>query len=201
MPKVPDTSPGTPSTRRVTDCTGPTIYEAIGKLGPMPFNEAVRALSSFLGRRFEISRFKSAILSDPDPMMDLRLDQDFYYLGAFSKLQGSIDAYVLILMPPDQIIGLLHSLTGRANKVLDDYQGSALQELANLILGAISSAMANELDTRIEYSVPTMAIDTLQTISDVLYAYLTELEKATYIDTLIKSDLPLDIRIIFLSSA
>jgi len=187
--------------RASTDRTNPFVHEGIGKLGPVPFNKVARTLSAFLGRRLEIGEFKSVVLDGADLVTALGLDRDAYYFGAFSKLHSGIDAYVLILMPPDQITGLLFSLTGRASRILDDYQGSALQEFANMILGSLSSAMANEFGIRIEYSIPTMAIDSLQAISDALLARLSELGRVAYMEGGIRSDPPLDIRIMFFFSA
>ncbi len=184
-----------------SDHSNPFVHEAIGKLGPVPFNDVARALSAFLGRRLEIGEFKSAVLDSADLATALGLDRDAYYFGAFSKLRSAADAYVLILMPPGHITGLLCSLTGRSSRILDDYQGSALQEFANIIFGSLSSAMANEFGIRIEYSIPTMAIDSLRAITDALLARLSERRRVAYMESGIRSDPPLDIRIMFFFSA
>lgn len=158
-----------------------TLCTALEQVGWEAAISAAKALSALLETDFNVIDFKYAVSSTVNSVNDIGLDVDGYYLGIFSKLDSDLKAYIIITLDMASATALVHSLVGDIDGTIDMFTESALQEFANILLGAFVSHIANEYQQRIEYTIPEVGIDVAQALLDSMLAKLSESEKAVHV--------------------
>lgn len=116
------------------------------------------AISKLLPIKFYATDTFSTISNVKDLTEKLKLDEEIYYLCIVSKFSGSVDVHSLIFMDMSSTDELLCYLTGRHVKILNRFEKSALQELANIIIGTVVSEMSRRLNIQISYTIPDIVI-------------------------------------------
>ena len=143
-----------------------------------------------VGADFSIRTFKYTVSSTINGVNDMGLDPNGYYLGIFSKLNEDIKDYIVIILDTASATELVRSLVGDTNGTIDEFTASALQEFANILLGAFISQIANEYKQRIEYTIPEIGIDVAQALLDSMFARLSESERAVHVELALECKKP-----------
>ncbi|MDI9644441.1 MAG: chemotaxis protein CheX [Candidatus Verstraetearchaeota archaeon] len=126
----------------------------------------------------------------PGLSSNLNLVEDFFYMGIFSKIDGGVEAYAIILMDIASADEMVSRLTNEHISVLDEYKSSAVQEFANIIIGAFSSEAEKRAQRRVDYTIPTIAVDHPNALVDAICAYLSEMETASTLEIEISCRIP-----------
>ncbi len=131
------------------------------------------AFEDFLNIAFELN-WKTKKINPDDLVWELSLEEDFYYLGILSKLEGGVTAYALILMDLSSADELINTLTNEHICLLDEYKETAMQELANIVIGAFSSEVEKKTGERVDYQIPLVAVDLPMALADAICSKISE---------------------------
>lgn len=122
-------------------------------------------------RKFEVKSF----------LKSLNLNEDYYYVGILSKFKD-FNAYIMMIMDTASADEFISRMTGKHLYLLDEFNESALQELANVTVGILSSQLSKGLGRRVDYSIPTTAVDFPSALLDLLLAEISESESTKCIE-------------------
>ena len=159
--------------------------DALKETGTIGAGNAATSLSQMLDKRISISVPRAQV-------MDLQAIPP--YLGGaessvaavYFQVSGAFAASFIVVFPWAEAQKLAGLLTGKsqAADALDEFSQSALQEMANISAGSYLTALSKVVKSRIDYSVPAMAMDMLQAVLDgVLSSLALQAEDAVVLDT------------------
>jgi len=133
------------------------------------------ALTRLLCLDFRATMHKSTQAELNDLIGVLAINEACYYLTIVSKLSKGADALFLIVMDMASGDELLCFLTGKHIRIINEFEESALQEIANIIVGIFTSELGNSLKIPIEYAIPKVSIQTpgtiLEFLAGMMYSY------------------------------
>lgn len=89
------------------------------------------------------------------------------------QITGDAPGLIIFIMPTSESLKLAGIMTGNHKKdfkILDDIDRSALKEVGNIIAGATVTSLSKFLNINLMHSIPDVATDTLESITNSIIA-------------------------------
>lgn len=148
--------------------------DALKEVANIGTGNAARALSELIGKRVDMSVPKVE-------MIDLE-DVPFYFghpetpvCAILSSCEKHLEANLVFIIDAEDAQALAQMLLEKISIAmdpaqLDEIRESALAEAGNIVLGAFISAIGDLMNLQLDLSVPSVALDMLGAIMDVMVA-------------------------------
>lgn len=135
-------------------------------------SSASNALSQMVGRRVMIN-IPEGFVDRVEKITDFIGEPEKVTTVVLLKILGDISGTALLVFSPKSALRLANILVKKdqgEERVLDELDRSALQEVGNILLGASLTALSKFLDMKILQSVPDIATDMLGSVIDAVIA-------------------------------
>ena len=150
-----------------------TQLDALREVGNIGSGNACSALAQFLNRKVDMS-VPSATIRDFKSIPEIVGGSEQQVLGIFLKVMGEISGKILLLIPSETSLKLLHTLIPGceiSNPLnMGEMENSCMREVGNILAGAFLNALSALTGQPMLNSLPSMAFDMSGSLIDSVVA-------------------------------
>ncbi|HDS08661.1 MAG TPA: chemotaxis protein CheC [Firmicutes bacterium] len=161
--------------------------DALKELGSIGAGNAATALSTMLSKRIDISVPEIGIFKVED-IPEMIGGPEMVRVGIYFTITGDSFGSMLLMLEKDEGLRLVKMMLGpgfKLNSDLDLISKSALEEIANILVGSYLSAFSQFAKMRLMQSTPAFAYDMCGSIIDMICIELAQ--RTTHI-LMVKTD-------------
>jgi len=148
----------------------PSEFDALREVGNIGVGNATTALSRILNKRIAINIPETKFIKI-ERFSDELGGAEKIVVSLYLSFSGDLSGECLFAFAESDALELVDLMMGQpcgTSKRFDDMGESAFMEMSNIFTGAYLSALANMLSMRILPSVPNIANDMVQSVSDLM---------------------------------
>ena len=157
--------------RRVQDADL-DVFKEIGNIGA---GNAATALAGILNMQINMEIPEVKIVPFDD-IVNILHGPETLVVGMLVSMSGDLDGYILLILEMGDAYSISCVATGKepnvpddpSTIVLDEYDSSVLNEVANILVGAYLSAICSMTGLTVTPAVPQMAIDMVGAIMSIV---------------------------------
>lgn len=139
---------------------------ALTELGNIGAGNAATSLSVLLSSRLTMTNPSVALVSF-DELENALGGAEHAVLGVMSQLEGLLQSMILFVVGLEDAEHLCNALLGQDTEWHSEMGMSAIQEIANIIIGSYVASLENLSGVKIRYSQPEYCIDMAASILSV----------------------------------
>jgi len=150
--------------------------DALKEISHIGMGHAATALSQLLGHPLALTVPQVSILPLADIPRHIGGEEELM-AGLYLKIRGDAKGNILILLPRQSVLSIIHMLTGKkatSTMILTEEERSVLKELANILASSYLTALSNLLGVLLIPSIPGLAFDMAGAVVDYLLIELGE---------------------------
>jgi len=150
--------------------------DALREIGNIGAGNAATALAQMVNAKIEMTVPRVSILSLTD-VPELLGGADSHVVGIYLRVQGSIGANILFVLPIDNarlLVDMLMAVPSGSTRDFGEIELSALQEVGNIVAATYLNAMVMFTQLKMVPSVPVLGIDMAGAILDAILAQFGE---------------------------
>ncbi|NLU49766.1 MAG: chemotaxis protein CheC [Syntrophomonadaceae bacterium] len=150
--------------------------DALREIGNIGAGNAATALAQMVNAKIEMTVPRVSILSLTD-VPELLGGADSHVVGIYLRVQGSIGANILFVLPIDNarlLVDMLMAVPSGSTRDFGEIELSALQEVGNIVAATYLNAMVMFTQLKMVPSVPGLGIDMAGAILDAILAQFGE---------------------------
>lgn len=150
--------------------------DALREIGNIGAGNAATALAQMVNAKIEMTVPRVSILSLAD-VPELLGGADSHVVGIYLRVQGSIGANILFVLPIDNarlLVDMLMAAPSGSTRDFSEIELSALQEVGNIVAATYLNAMVMFTQLKMVPSVPASGIDMAGAILDAILAQFGE---------------------------
>lgn len=142
------------------------VENALAELGNIGAGNAATSLSVILSSDLTMTP-PSAKLYDFNELEAILGGPDNLVVGVMSQLYGALDAMMLFVLGNEDAQSLIDSLLGTDTNWQDEMGISAINEIANIIIGSYVASLENLTNSPLRYEQPQLCFDMAGSILSV----------------------------------
>lgn len=150
--------------------------DALKELGSIGAGNAATALSTMLRKRIDISVPEIGIYKVEEVPEKMGGPENIK-IGIYFNITGDTSGSMLLMFEKEEGMKLVNMMLGQPfnkNRELDSVSKSAIEEIANILVGSYLSAFSQFTDMRLMQSIPAFAYDMCGSIIDMICIHLAE---------------------------
>ena len=133
-----------------------SVLQEIGNIGA---GNAATALSTLIGRKIDMNVPTVQFLDFQQTGEALGGAETPVAAVLISLNSENVNGIMMFIVEIDKSDLLIESLLGKKSEILGEMEQSALQEIGNILTASYLGALSTLLDTKVNRSVPSLAID------------------------------------------
>ena len=149
-----------------SECLSEQVENALTELGNIGAGNAATSLSVILSSDLTMTP-PSARLYDFNELEGILGGPENLVVGVMSQFYGALDAMMLFVLGYEDAQNLIHSVLGKQMDWQSEMAVSAINEIANILIGSYVASLENLTNSPLRYEQPQICFDMAGSILSV----------------------------------